>query len=216
MWVTLTLIFQGHSMSNIMVPSNSNHMSISHRSAVIGTPKCFTCLLLLGWNFGPPTLTLTQGQFFSQNLITSSLSQREASTKNEADFLNTFWDILHTHTHTDAHECHNKSRPAQLAGFNFAWWGFLLCVCLCVSVSMWVSVNKTSQKYSTDQRHFSGSVPCDPETWESKPYRVRVGADGPKFSHDDLWVSEWYQSLTAHQHQTGHTVPKQVLTALWV
>ncbi len=23
-------------------------------------------------------------------------------------------------------------------------------------------------------------------------------------------VSEWYQSLTAHQHQKGHTVPKQV------
>ncbi len=24
------------------------------------------------------------------------------------------------------------------------------------------------------------------------------------------WVSEWYQSLTAHQHQKDHTVPKQV------
>ena len=26
------------------------------------------------------------------------------------------------------------------------------------------------------------------------------------------WVSECYQSLTAHQHQKGHTVPKQVIT----
>ncbi len=25
-------------------------------------------------------------------------------------------------------------------------------------------------------------------------------------------VSECYQSLTAHQHQKGHTVPKQVIT----
>ncbi len=25
------------------------------------------------------------------------------------------------------------------------------------------------------------------------------------------WVSECYQSLTAHQHQKGHTVPKQVI-----
>ncbi len=25
-------------------------------------------------------------------------------------------------------------------------------------------------------------------------------------------VSECYQSLTAHQHQNGHTVPKQVIT----
>ncbi len=24
-----------------------------------------------------------------------------------------------------------------------------------------------------------------------------------------LWVSEWYQSLTAHQHQKGHTVPNR-------
>ena len=32
---------------------------------------------------------------------------------------------------------------------------------------------------------------------------------------DDVWkwsVSECYQSLTAHQHQKGHTVPKQVIT----
>ncbi len=26
-----------------------------------------------------------------------------------------------------------------------------------------------------------------------------------------MWVSECYQSLTAHQHQKGHTVPKQVI-----
>ncbi len=29
-------------------------------------------------------------------------------------------------------------------------------------------------------------------------------------------VCEWYQSLTAHQHQNGHTVPKQVWSVLWV
>ncbi len=29
-------------------------------------------------------------------------------------------------------------------------------------------------------------------------------------------VSEWYQSLTAHQHQKSHTVPKQAQTAPWV
>ncbi len=30
--------------------------------------------------------------------------------------------------------------------------------------------------------------------------------------HPHVWVSECYQSLTAHQHQKGHTVSKQVIT----
>ncbi len=31
---------------------------------------------------------------------------------------------------------------------------------------------------------------------------------------DIKWVSEWYRSLTAHQHQTGHTVPKTGINCL--
>ncbi len=83
----MTLTFQGHSRSNLMVQldslydfllvSNSNRMSISHRLRDIPSRKFSPYLLSLGQKFAPLPDPPLPWADFSQNRITSSLCQRE-------------------------------------------------------------------------------------------------------------------------------------------
>ncbi len=76
--------------------SNSDHIFISHRLAVIATRKMFLLSLILKPKFCPPppqthkdTHPALPRDDFSQNRITLSLGQK-LLTENEADWLNTF------------------------------------------------------------------------------------------------------------------------------
>ncbi len=109
-----------------LLVSNSNHMFTSHRLAAIAAWNFFSYPLSLGWNFQQPPLP--RGDF-SQNLITSSLGQSEASPKNYVDWVNSFWVILltDTDTHTDVHVrlcvCIPAIHPAQQS-----WRGLIIPV----------------------------------------------------------------------------------------
>ncbi len=63
---------------DFLLLSNSKYVSNSHHLGVLATRKFFSYLLSLGPNFDTLHPPLPQGDF-SQNVITSSLGQRESS-----------------------------------------------------------------------------------------------------------------------------------------
>ncbi len=109
---------------DFLLVSNSNYMSNLHRSGVIATRKFFSCLLSLGPNFDPnphppphhPSPTLTPGWFFSKLNGFPPWVRRKASTKNEVDQFNIFWDILLTDTQKTHTQTNGSKEPR--AGFN--------------------------------------------------------------------------------------------------
>ena len=104
--------------------SNSNHMSISHRLAVIAMHSKFFCYLSsLGGNFGHPTPILTPGRFFSKS-ITSSLGQSKGSHQNWSWLVEYFLDILLTDTHTDTHTDTQTHRSIPINPTQRRWRGF--------------------------------------------------------------------------------------------
>ncbi len=97
-------------------------MSIRCRLAVITTRNSFS-FHSLAKLLDPPTPTymyLIPCADFSQKRVTPSQGKRKTTIKNQADLLNSFWDMLlsnrntHAQTHILTQECHSKTRGLNM------------------------------------------------------------------------------------------------------